>query len=81
MDVIEASHFQQVKDYLNDNPWLQFKFHRIDHMWHFAIVNLKEDKANPEVQEMWIGSSFGEGLKYISQYVGEQKDDRGTSQN
>jgi len=70
MDVIEASHFERLKQFIIDRPWWEMKLVRTDGIWQLFLINTTD--LGPFSVMPFHHISFGEALKLASIWIGEQ---------
>jgi hypothetical protein len=62
MDVVEASHLQEIKDYLEKNPDGVFKMRKFNNEWTVGVVDIYDETIGFTASD----SSFVGALKAMS---------------
>lgn len=70
MDVIDASHFEQIKKFIIERPWWEFKLSRHEGVWYLTFIHTLNN--GPFTMVPFIHVSLGEALKLASHWCGEQ---------
>lgn len=70
MDVIDASHFEQIKKFIIERPWWEFKLSRHEGIWYLTFIHTLNN--GPFTMVPFIHVSLGEALKLASHWCGEQ---------
>lgn len=70
MDVIDASHFENVKKFLTERPWWSMKLSRESGVWMLFLIN--QNDLGPFSVMPFMDVSFGAALKNASTWVNEQ---------
>ena len=69
MNVIDSSHMEVIKNWLEDNPDHEFRIKSMGNSW-VAILNRV---ANDETAAFMSGKTFGEAVKLLSNWIYEQR--------
>lgn len=66
MDVIDASHFEVIKQFITRNELWEFKLGRFDGEW---VITLRSRYTDPHNALTFMHKSLGEALKQASNWV------------
>ena len=69
MDVIDASHFEQIKKFMLERPWWELKINR-NGTWNIFLINSND--SGPFGVMPFIHPTLGGALRLASKWVGEQ---------
>lgn len=70
MDVIEASHFEKIKQFISDRPWWELKLFKYGSNWNVVLNN--PTYIDVDSVMIFVNVSLGEAFKTASLWVSEQ---------